>query len=275
MLRTVLTTLSLCAACVPLLAAGPTDTRQRRRRSRARRRDRDHGVRAQDDFFRSPERQVAQDGRDPGRQVELGLVQRSCDEDTQPSCAPSSKAAAADTSASRHRRAEDRRLLRQLHGRGRARALGVEPLAGELAKIAALQDKSELPALFAHLSKHRRDRAVSASASTRTPRIRPSTWPTWPGRPGHAGPRLLPEDRRRQAGRHPRQVPGRTSRRCWRWPATGTPRPTRKAIVALETELAQAQWTKVENRDPVKTYNKVDAGQAGRAGAGLRLEAPG
>ena len=30
-----------------------------------------------------------------------------------------------------------------------------------------------------------------------------------------------------------------------------------KAIVALETALAQAQWTKVENRDPVKRYNKM------------------
>ncbi|HLX52337.1 MAG TPA: M13 family metallopeptidase N-terminal domain-containing protein, partial [Aquella sp.] len=28
-------------------------------------------------------------------------------------------------------------------------------------------------------------------------------------------------------------------------------------IVNLETELAQIQWTKVQNRDPVKTYNKV------------------
>ena len=30
-----------------------------------------------------------------------------------------------------------------------------------------------------------------------------------------------------------------------------------KAIVALETALAQAQWTKVENRDSVKRYNKM------------------
>lgn len=29
-------------------------------------------------------------------------------------------------------------------------------------------------------------------------------------------------------------------------------------ILALETRLAEAQWTKVENRDPVKTYNAVD-----------------
>lgn len=31
-----------------------------------------------------------------------------------------------------------------------------------------------------------------------------------------------------------------------------------RQIVVLETELAKAQWTKVENRDPVKTYNRVE-----------------
>ncbi|HZR34746.1 MAG TPA: M13-type metalloendopeptidase [Nevskia sp.] len=32
-------------------------------------------------------------------------------------------------------------------------------------------------------------------------------------------------------------------------------------ILALETELAKIQWTKVQNRDPVKTYNKVELDQ--------------
>ena len=36
-------------------------------------------------------------------------------------------------------------------------------------------------------------------------------------------------------------------------------------IVALETELAKAQWTRVENRDPVKTYNKVEIAQLARS----------
>ena len=31
-----------------------------------------------------------------------------------------------------------------------------------------------------------------------------------------------------------------------------------RAILALETELAKAQWTKVQNRDPVKLYNKTE-----------------
>lgn len=31
-----------------------------------------------------------------------------------------------------------------------------------------------------------------------------------------------------------------------------------QAVLALETELARAQWSRVENRDPVKTYNRCD-----------------
>jgi predicted metalloendopeptidase len=31
-----------------------------------------------------------------------------------------------------------------------------------------------------------------------------------------------------------------------------------KAVVALETEMARGQWTRVENRNPVKTYNKIE-----------------
>jgi predicted metalloendopeptidase len=34
------------------------------------------------------------------------------------------------------------------------------------------------------------------------------------------------------------------------------------AIVGIETRLAQAHWTKVQNRDPVKTYNKMDLATA-------------
>ena len=38
------------------------------------------------------------------------------------------------------------------------------------------------------------------------------------------------------------------------------PTPPRRpsAVLALETALARGQWTRVENRDPVKTYNKIE-----------------
>jgi predicted metalloendopeptidase len=41
-----------------------------------------------------------------------------------------------------------------------------------------------------------------------------------------------------------------------------------KAIVALETALAQVQWTKVENRDPVKRYNKTEIAKLGELAPG-------
>jgi putative endopeptidase len=41
-----------------------------------------------------------------------------------------------------------------------------------------------------------------------------------------------------------------------------------KAIVALETEIARVQWSAVENRDPVKGYNKMKAAELA-AGAGF------
>ncbi len=41
------------------------------------------------------------------------------------------------------------------------------------------------------------------------------------------------------------------------------------AIVALETELAKAQWTKVELRDPIKAYNKVELDKLGALAPGF------
>ncbi len=50
--------------------------------------------------------------------------------------------------------------------------------------------------------------------------------------------------------------------------APGDATASAEAVLALETALAKAQWTQVENRDPVKTYNRVDL-------AGLAPLAPG
>ena len=36
---------------------------------------------------------------------------------------------------------------------------------------------------------------------------------------------------------------------------------TASAILALETDLAKIQWSKVENRNPVRTYNKIETGK--------------
>ncbi|MGB9107813.1 MAG: M13 family metallopeptidase [Telluria sp.] len=42
-----------------------------------------------------------------------------------------------------------------------------------------------------------------------------------------------------------------------------------KAILALETEIAKAQWSAVENRDPVKGYNKMKAADLAKLAPGF------
>ena len=77
------------------------------------------------------------------------------------------------------------------------------------------------------------------------------------GRPRDARPRLLPAERR-QAQADPRTV--RRARREDAGPGGRQERRDRSQdILALETALATVQWTKVENRDPIKTYNKVES----------------
>ena len=49
------------------------------------------------------------------------------------------------------------------------------------------------------------------------------------------------------------------------------PEKSAAAIFALETRLARAHWTNVENRDAVKTYNKVTVADLGEAVPGFRL----
>jgi predicted metalloendopeptidase len=137
----------------------------------------------------------------------------------------------------------------------RLEQVGLAPLKADFDRVAALSDKQQIPALIAHFNRHGYsapygfgihqdnkdstkyvadlvqdglglpDRDYYLKNRTRSwPTRWPSTSSTWP--------------------------------KCWagrqRQPAADA-----KAIVALETELAKLQWTKVELRDPVKAYNKV------------------
>ena len=95
-----------------------------------------------------------------------------------------------------------------------------------------------------------------------------------PGRHGAARSRLLPE-RRSEVRRDPREVPVDYLEKFFT--LAGRPRAAAdaKAVLALETELAKIQWTQVESRDAVKTYNKMPLAEDRRRHAGLRLDGVG
>ena len=139
----------------------------------------------------------------------------------------------------------------------RLEQLGITPLNGELAKIAAVKDKSELPALFAHMGKIGVNSPFGfyihqdANDSTRYVADLHQTGLGMPDRDYY-----LKTDDAKLAGiraKYQEHV-----EKLLALSGDQNAAANARAIVDLETELAKVQWTKVENRDPVKTYNKVE-----------------
>lgn len=135
--------------------------------------------------------------------------------------------------------------------------LGLKPLAGELAGIAALKDKRQIPALIAHLNQLRVNTAYrlaihqDARDSTKYIVDLEQSGLGMPDRDYY----LKRGDAKLSATRAKYQTHIGNMLKL-----AGDPHAAADArqVLALETGLAKVQWTKVENRDPVKTYNKVE-----------------
>ena len=139
----------------------------------------------------------------------------------------------------------------------RLEQLGVAPLNSELDRIAAIKDKADLPATFARLGRlgvtvpfgfyiHQ-----DAKDSTRYVADLYQGGLGMPDRDYYlkADDAKL-ADTRAKYQQHVEKMLALSGDK--------NAAANAKAIVELETELARVQWTKVENRDPIKTYNKVE-----------------
>ncbi len=133
--------------------------------------------------------------------------------------------------------------------------LGLRPLDAEFARIDTLKDKRELAGLIAHFNQ------IGVTAPY-TPGVhqdaKDSTKYVFDlGQDGLGMPDrdyyLQHDEKMEQA----RKQYGLYVEKMMTLAGDKSAAKDGKDIVALETELAKVQWTKVENRDPVKTYNKV------------------
>ena len=135
--------------------------------------------------------------------------------------------------------------------------LGITPLNGELAKIAALKDKSELPAMLAHLSRLGVNVPyvffIHQDAKDSTKYVA-DMYQSGLGMPDRDYYLKLDDAKLADTRAKYQQHIEKTLALAGAANAAADA----KAILAFETELARVQWTKVENRDPVKTYNKVE-----------------
>ncbi len=135
--------------------------------------------------------------------------------------------------------------------------LGLQPLAKELARIAALKDKRQIPALIAHLNELGVNTpyglAIHQDARDSTKYI-VDLKQSGLGMPDRDYYLKLGDAKLSATRAKYRTHIGKLLK------LAGDPHAAADAgqVLALETGLAKVQWTKVENRDPVKTYNKVE-----------------
>ena len=143
---------------------------------------------------------------------------------------------------------------------GRRESLGRSPLKADFARIAGLQDKGQLPALIAHFNRTGVttpfDLGVSQDGrdATRYAVLLVQGGLGLPDRDYY----LKDDDAKLKQARLQYQELIETSL------AQGGEKDaaaSARDIVALETALAKVQWTKVENRNPVRSYNKVPLGE--------------
>jgi predicted metalloendopeptidase len=139
--------------------------------------------------------------------------------------------------------------------------LGLAPLKGELGKIDALRDKKQLGALLAHfehigvgsplnLSVHQDNRD-----STRYQVDINQSGLGMPNRDYYLANDARLADVRAKYQAHIEKMLALAGHQDAAGEAA--------KIVALETEIARVQWTPVENRDPVKGYNKTEIAKLG------------
>jgi putative endopeptidase len=135
----------------------------------------------------------------------------------------------------------------------RIEALGVKPLQADLQRIARIRRSSEFTELMAYLG---RINVPTPIATGVRPDSKHSTqYAFWMSQNGLGLP-----DRDYYSSSEPRLVEFRTKYRTHietMLRLLGDADAGRQAddILALETELAKIQWTRVANRDPQKTYN--------------------
>ncbi len=215
------------------------------------------GVRPQDDFFEHLNGKWLKSVEIPADKSTWGAFHQLRD-DTLPQLRAVIEKAAMEKSAANG--TEARKIgdfYASYMDEARLEQLGAKPLAGELGKIAAIKNKNELPAMFAHLGRigvnvpfvffiHQ-----DAKDSTKYVADLYQAGLGMPDRDYYLkldDAKLL--DTRTKYQQHVEKMLA----------LAGSQRAAAdaKAIVELETELAKVQWTKVENRDPIKTYNKVE-----------------
>jgi putative endopeptidase len=210
-------------------------------------------VRPQDDFFRFVNGKWLQTAQIPADKARYGSFIELRDKSEAALRAIIEEAAAAQdkTAGSDAQKVGD--LYQSFMDTARIESLGISPVRPELDRVAALKDKQELPELFAAL----------ARLGVQTPFV------TYVGQDAKQATRYIVyatqsglglPDRDYYFKQEPRFVEVRAAYLTYietllRLAGEKDPAGGAKAILALETSLAEKHWDRVRNRDREATYN--------------------
>ncbi|MDQ2820132.1 MAG: M13 family metallopeptidase [Pseudomonadota bacterium] len=135
-------------------------------------------------------------------------------------------------------------------------AAGFKPLHADLARVAALKDKKELPALFAYLQKEGVQTPFSAGVSPDAQD--PERYTVNISQSGLGLPDrdyYLKDDDAKLSAVRAKYLTHIATMLTMSGDQNAAAHATQ--IVDIETRLAKSQWTRVQMRDPVKSYNRV------------------
>ena len=214
----------------------------------------DGSVRAQDDFFRYSQGKWLKDVEIPADRASWGAFNDAQDK-VEGQVQDIIAGAAADKKAKAGSGAQKMGdYYASYVDEARRNALGIQPLNAELARVKALKDKRGIAPLAAHFSR------IGAGApldmyvgqdNRDSTRLVVSVSQSGLGLPNRDY--YLQDEARLKDIRDKYQVHVEKMLAL----AGHTDAAARAAqVVALETEIARVQWSAVENRDPVKRYNK-------------------
>jgi putative endopeptidase len=218
----------------------------------------DKSVRAQDDFFLHQGGQWIKSTEIPADKARWGAFDKLGD-DTLPQLRAIIEAAAKDShkaAGSDAQRIGD--FYTSFMDEKKLTALGMKPLKAELAQIAALKDKKDIPTLIAHLNQInvRTPYGFYVSQDSKdSSKYAASIVQSGLGMPDRDY-YLKRDDAKLADTRAKYQIHIEKMLTL-----AGNPQAKAAAdakdILALETALAEAQWTRVASRDPIKGYNKT------------------
>jgi predicted metalloendopeptidase len=227
----------------------------------------DASVRPQDDFFVNLNGKWLAKTEIPSDKSSWGSFEK-LDDDTKPQLRAIIEAAAANpnkAAGTDAQRIGD--FFASYMDEAKLEELRLTPLKAELDRVAALQDKKEIPALIAHFNRY----GVTApyafgihqdnKDSTRYVADLYQDGLSLPDRDYY-----LKKTDKKMAGTLARYQQHVT--RMLTLAGNANAAADARAIVALETEIAKIQWTKVQLRDPVKAYNKVPLDQLSKLAPG-------